>query len=275
MNSVTSTCRGGISALSAFSTGRGASAGIDLPFSVYMERGESNGKTEALPTLEFLDEKLGKGMDYYVETDSWIPSAMGLKSSSAFTLALTLSYVKLNTIELSDSEILRLSAEASIRNQTSITGALDDLAASYYGGICLTDNSAGKILMKRKVNELPVLILHSERKIRTMNLKNTDFSALKEISDGMESMIRAGNIFESMCLNGFLYGSILGIDAEMVGKLYREGALYAGQSGKGPALFAVFKTTEEAELARGELKNNGYNCIVTTFSNRKAEIEYV
>lgn len=273
MTSVTATCRGGISVLSAFSTGIGASAGIDLPLTVYMEKGESNERPEILPTLDFLNEKFGKGTDFHVEIDSWIPSAMGLKSSSAFTLGLVLAYSDINGIEMTELEAIELSAEASIVNGTSITGAMDDLCASYYGGICMTDNTARKIIFRKEIDERPVLVMFSEKKIRTGNLKNKDFSTLSTASEGMANMIQEGHIFETMCLNGFLYGSILGADCEMIGRLYESGAIYAGQSGKGPALFSVFSTFEDAELAKEELKSDSYRGIVTAFSNRKAVVE--
>ncbi len=273
MNGVSVSCRGGISAISAFATGRGASAGIDLPLTVHMEEGRRYSHPEVLPTLDFLDSKFGRGTDFHVEIDSWIPSSMGLKSSSAFTLGLVLSYTLLNGIELEDIELLRTAAEASIRNGTSITGALDDLCASYYGGLCLTDNRNGKILMRKDLPEYPLLIMFSDQKIRTGNLKNMDFSSLSRITEGMEGMVMAGRTFETMCLNGFLYGSILGIDSRMVGRLYEENAMYAGQSGKGPSLFAVFRTFEDAELAREEIRMPGYNGIVTRFSNEKAVVE--
>lgn len=274
MNSVTVTCRGGISVISAFATGIGASAGLDLPLSVYMEKGQSNEKLEVLPTIYFLDEKFGKGTDFHVEIDSYIPSAMGLKSSSAFTLGLVLSYVALNRIELSEPELLKLSAEASIKNGTSITGGIDDLCCSYHGGLCLTDSREMNIIMQREMEELPLLLMFGEGRRNTGKLKNVDFSPLEDITESMVGMVEAGKILETMCLNGFLYGTMLGIDTPMIGKLYEMGATHAGQSGKGPALFGIFSTIEEAELAREELRDVKYAGIVTRFSNRKAVIEH-
>lgn len=274
MNDVTVTCRGGISVISAFATGIGSASGIDLPLSVHMERGQNDEKPEVLPTLYFLDEKFGKGTDFHVEIDSFIPSAMGLKSSSAFTLGIVLSYLELNRIVIREPEIIKVAAEASIRNGTSLTGAADDLCCSYYGGLCLADNRNMKILMHREMEELPILLLFSEGKRNTGKLKNIDFSPLEDVTKSMVGMVKAGKILETICLNGFLYGTILGIDTEMIGKLYEVGATFAGQSGKGPAVFGIFRTPEEAELAREELRGTNYAGIVTRFSNRKAVIEH-
>lgn len=274
MNQISVTCRGGISVLSAFSTGIGASAGIDLPMTIHMERGESTDRPEVLPTLEFLNERTGMGLDFHVDIDSWIPSSMGLKSSSAFTLGIVIAYSRLNSIDLDEIEMIRLASWASISNGTSITGAMDDLCSSYYGGVCMTDNALERILFRKEIEEYPVLVLFSGRKIKTGNLKNIDFASFSRLSSGMADMIRSGHIFETMCLNGFLYGSLLGTDSEMIGSLYESGAIYAGQSGKGPALFSVYNTLEDAELAREELKMPGYTGIVTKFSNQGAVVEH-
>lgn len=275
MKGVLSTCRGGISALSAFSTGMGSSAAIDIPLSVYMEKGGSNNLTEALPTLSYLDDRYHMGTDYYVEIESSIPSSVGLKSSSAFTTGIVLSYLSINGIPLEDSEIIRIAAEASIANGTSITGAADDISSSFLGGCCIADNRNMALVERKEMAELPVLVMYSDRRISTRDLKNKDFSSLSSVSDGILAMIKSDRILEAMVLNGFIYGSMLGIDAETIGKLYDSGALYAGQSGKGPALFAVFGKMEDAEFARAEVKRKSYASILTRFTNRRGEVSNV
>lgn len=240
-----------------------------------MEKGSVENIPGVLSTLSYLDEIFGYGTDFNVQVESRVPSAAGLKSSSAFTLGIVLAYLRLNGKNLSDAETIRITAEASIVNGTSITGGADDISSSLLGGFCLANNTERTLMMRKEMEEKPVLILYSNRKTMTRDLKNRDFSSLYSISDGMHNMILSGHIFESMVLNGFLYGSILGIDSETIGRLYSSGAVYAGQSGKGPALFAIFDRAEDAQLARREVSLPSYTSVLTRFSNRRTTIEDV
>lgn len=272
MRKVSTTCQGGLSVLSAFSTGTGASIGIDLPLTVTMESGKTGNNYGLNATLAYLDDLYGRGTEYHVSSDNRIPSSMGLKSSSAYTMGIVVSYLYLNDISLEDSELIRIAAEASIANGTSLTGAADDLCASYFGGLCVADNTNRKILSRKEADERNVLILHGKNRLSTRDLKNRDFSGLESISNSMLRMIDSGLIYETMCMNGFIYGSMLGIDADMIGKLYSYGAVFAGQSGKGPAMFGIFRNEEDMEFAAMELRTSGYKSIMTHFSNRKAVV---
>ncbi|MFQ5997967.1 MAG: shikimate kinase, partial [Candidatus Bathyarchaeia archaeon] len=81
-----------------------------------------------------------------VETDSNIPIARGLKSSSAAANALVLATIGALDNSLDDESTMALSVDAAVEAKTTITGAYDDTCASFLGGIVVTNNSKRALL---------------------------------------------------------------------------------------------------------------------------------
>lgn len=276
MDGMKITVNGGLSVLSAFSTGMGSSVSIDLKMEVeIIPELQGNANTKMINrTLSFLRRKYSLNNKYSVMVKSGIPTANGLKSSSALTVAIVAGVLRLNGICLSDEEILSLAADASIYNHTSLTGAMDDLCSVYYGGICLTDNLNKRIIKREKVESLPVVIAATAKSRKTAALKKYDFSGLAASSKMIESAILDGKYLEAMALNGLAYGSILGMRLDLVGHFMKTGAICSSQSGKGPAVFGVFKDEEAADLSVNNFPyTRNFRAIKTRFSNKGIDIE--
>ncbi|WMT51745.1 MAG: shikimate kinase [Ferroplasma sp.] len=263
---------GGISIISAFVNGHGAAAALKLPM-----------QTEITPTDQdsFPSTEIGKLVDYIrniykisgnysISIRSEIPPGMGLKSSSALAISVVFGLLKMNSINFTDNEILRNAARASIYNNTSVTGAMDDLAMSYYGGYCLTDNGNFRLLSRHELEEDFVLICTGKDTVESINLKKKDFSPYINFYNRLEDNLKAGRVYETMVLNGLIFDD--GNDSKAVKTILATGAFLAGRSGKGPAIFGLYKSEEHIDRASKLLLSDGYSIIKSRFNNRGIHI---
>ncbi len=263
MRSVTVKSNGGLSVLSAFATGKGGACSVDLPMEVSVSSGKGMKTSEPIErVLAFLTSKKMASGEYTISVRSTIPEANGLKSSSALVLSVIVGILRLEGIAMNDADLLRTAAEASLASGTSSTGAMDDLAACFYGGYCLTDNRQQAVLKRGRAGSESVLIVPSrKRKMLSSQMLIPPERDLHDCFNRALLMAERGNIYGAMELNGFIMASYTGIDFQTVGLLIRNGASYASQSGKGPALFGIFPSSSIAGNMGLE------DCIFTHFTD--------
>jgi shikimate kinase len=175
-----------------------------------------------------------------VITSSNIPTAVGLKSSSAAANAVALATVSALDEERDDDTLVAIGVEASIESGVSLTGAYDDSFASYHGGAVLTNNDHRKVDKILKIpGDFRVLILVPPRKTRTGQLDRTRFAPIRRISELAYSEASNGHIWDALTLNGLALSSVLGEDPRPALSAIEAGAFGAGLSGKGPAVSAI------------------------------------
>ena len=269
-------CHGGVSIISAFAQRFGASVSVGLDMAVKFSRMVKfdGGTTETEKTLRFLREKYPESIIPGITIDSDIPQAQGLKSSSAFTLALVVGFASINGVEMDGTEMLRLAAEASIMNGTSITGAFDDLCSSYYGGVCLTDNASMDLLKRYNSPAGYVLIAYNSEKYRMTG--GIDVQAMRKYAESwysLRELVLSGFPLEASVINGHLIGEITGMNVDIMGYFREKRARYVSQSGKGPAVFAVFHRKSDLDSAiRHFPSGTGYRYVSTVFTNEGIRI---
>ncbi len=147
---------GAITVVNAIASWKGAAISID--FEVRAEA-EPSSELEVEPedplvreaALLALKEVGGDGVR--VRVDSEIPAGWGLKSSSAVANAVVLSVMALHGRK-DLFEALKISVKAARSAGVTITGALDDAAASMLGGFVMTDNSRDELLMRAPLREM-------------------------------------------------------------------------------------------------------------------------
>lgn len=250
-------CNGGVSALSAFFTGFGSSIALDMPLEITMSESEEiqqRGTGAITRTLDLLEERFHIGGSYRISVNSTIPRGKGLKSSSALTLAIISGFLELNGISMGEGEMLGMAADISIENGTSSTGAYDDLSSAYYGGLCFTDNKQRKLLFRREVEKSPVLIAYDRSRRSSSSVNLDEMARYTNHAERIMDLIREGRQREAMVLNGNLLGYIYGQNSTLVRFLLSSGALYSGQCGKGPSVFAIFRNEEEMANAVREME---------------------
>ena len=282
MNSIftSATVHGAVSIVNAIATGKGSALGISLKTTaeLHMQKGEGrilykNRNNELFKYIihRSIPKALLKQNDIRLSISSDIPIGFGLKSSSAVSCAISLACYGLLDNDSNDFKILETAVNASRQAKITITGAYDDSAACYFGGLVITDNHLDKLIRRNNgPNDLQSLILlpyKSERK-NPLKLKN-----LAELFDKAFQMAENYDYWNAMNLNGVLVSSLMGYDYSPILSSIENGAVSASISGNGPSIAVI---TEEKNLntLKDILKKYG-KILVCKINNTKARVEKI
>jgi shikimate kinase len=232
---------------------------------------EKGGLAEATAKLVFRRFGYSKCLGAIVETQSNIPVAVGLKSSSAASTAVALACVKALGRKTSDIEVVKLGVEASLRAGVTLTGAFDDACACYFGGVVVTDNLKRRILKRFKPgSRFRVLVRVPKQKRYTHDV---DPAPLKEIRPLIRVAYREalrGNYWNSLTLNGLAYSSAFGFDTASTMAALNAGAVAAGLTGKGPAVVAIVRESDRESVC-AVWRRLGGRIIETSVNFQKAK----
>jgi len=208
----------------------------------------------------------------FIQTESNIPIAVGLKSSSAASNSVALASLYALGRKRSDVEVVKLGVEASLRARVTITGAYDDACASYFGGLVVTDNAKRRILKRcRPERELRFLVLVPRMKRYTRSVNPKPMKAIKPLALAVHREVLRGNYWRAMTLNGLIYSMALGYDTTTTWAALNAGALAAGLTGKGPAVAAVV-SAPDVRGVQSAWRDSGGKIIETSFNFHKATV---
>jgi shikimate kinase len=278
--SAEATAYGAVTIVNALATGKGAAFGIDLwtkarvkltndgiiETRIFNDEKEKTLLAEKCVRAVF--ERFGERKSgARVETESNIPIARGLKSSSIAGNAIVLATVAALEKQLKSSEILDLVVDASLKANVSVTGAFDDAAASLYGNVVVTDNMVRKVLRTYPVEDRHVLLLVPQAKAYTadVNLRRIRIVA-RQVETAHEEAL-AGKYWNAMTLNGLVYSHALRLPADVILEGLEAGALAAGISGKGPA-YAFVASKQSKDPVLDVLKRHDGEVIVSRTRSR-------
>jgi shikimate kinase len=281
-------CSGAATIVNAIATGKGAAFGIGLETRASVELDDSGIIKAKIKEAEDEDTSLMLacvrnvfsffGVDYgaKVETESNIPIARGLKSSSAaanaVVLAATAAVLRENPRlrRPDDLVLINIGVDAALEAGVTITGAFDDAAASYFGGYVVTDNNKRKIMRLGRMKPYKVLLFVPEEKSYTakVNVARTKLLS-REILAAWELALD-GDILSAMKLNGILYSAVLDQDPKVALAALDAGAVSAGLCGKGPAVAALVDG-DPKKVAAAWKKFDG-EIIVTETNNKRARV---
>ncbi|WP_222918268.1 shikimate kinase [Natrinema sp. SYSU A 869] len=244
--------------LNALATGTGSAFAIDLETTATVELtedgdvvGEVAGQPEADTTLvercatmtisEYAERA---GLDKStvgarVHTESEVPMASGLKSSSAAANATVLA--TLDALEVADAveriEACRLGVRAARDAGVTVTGAFDDASASMLGGVTVTDNTADALLAREEVDWDALVYTPPEQSYSA----DADVSACERVAPMarlVEELALDGRYGEAMTVNGFAFcGALEFSTGPMIDAL--PDVTGVSLSGTGPSYVAV------------------------------------
>ena len=276
---------GAVTIVNAMATGKGAALGVELrthatvtltnQSGVFVARNltdprENTKLAKVTAQKVFTRFKADKRFGAIVETDSNIPIAVGLKSSSAASNAVALASLRALGRKISDVEVVRLGVQASFKAGVTLTGAFDDACACYFGGVVVTDNLKRRILKRfTPKGRLRVLIHVPKMKKYTRDVDSDSFKSIKPFIQAAHRSALRGDYWSSMTLNGLIYSMALGYDTRTTTSALDSGALAAGLTGKGPAVAAIVPESKKDELRAAWRRFNG-TIIETSFNFRKA-----
>ncbi|KFM19907.1 Shikimate kinase protein [Marine Group I thaumarchaeote SCGC AAA799-P11] len=278
------TVHGAVSIVNAIANQKGATLGIDLKVEATVETSpgkgiviQSENKTLSSRLINKTVEKIVSKKDLdqnkiTITLESEIPTGYGLKSSSAISSAVALGCAKIFKSKFTDQQILLAGVDASIESKVSITGAYDDACSCYYGGFNVTDNAKKKRISYEKGPSNLIAVIFIPKNRKRGNLKK--LKVLSSVFDHAWNLARKSNYWEAMIINGLATASILSSNPETITGLIERGALGASVSGNGPAIAAITKKENEANIKKAFSTLEG-NTIVSKVSNKKAEVHEV
>ncbi|MEM2914533.1 MAG: shikimate kinase, partial [Candidatus Bathyarchaeia archaeon] len=176
----------------------------------------------------------------HVETQSNIPIAKGIKSSSAAANAITLACIAALNKKVRDLTAINIGVDASLEAGVTITGAFDDACASFFGGVVITNNFERRVLKRFHPAEEYMILIHiPTTKAYTANSNVKRMKLLADKVKDLHKIALQENWLNAMTLNGLVHSSILGFNPNISIDALEAGAVAAGLSGKGPAVAAV------------------------------------
>lgn len=250
----TATAHGAVTIVNATATGRGCSlaveGGVDAEwtwdgsdrFSWGTAGMDSRVATAAYGVLrDDLDAPVGAS----ARTRSDAPPARGLKTSSAAAAALIQAGATALGRPLPADALCHLAVQASVAAGVTLTGAYDDQVAVVQGGCHVTDNAAGRILSKIRVEPWHVAVWVPDRSLPKEHFTAIDTAPIRKEIEAAEALLFRGDVPGAMTRNGQAFsrlyaGAGLPIKDKPARVAMKAGALGAGLSGTGPAVAALF-----------------------------------
>jgi shikimate kinase len=246
--------------LNALATGVGSAFAIDRETTARVhltDDGTISGtvidRTDADPALierctERVIERYGDGDGAQVETESDVPSAAGLKSSSAAANAAVVA-----TLDALDYRVLddpprderavdrahacRIGVRAARDVGVTVTGAFDDASASMLGGVTVTDNQRDEVLAHDPL-ERSVLVWTPPERAYSADADVAACERIASIADHVADLALDGRYGLAMTINGLAFAPTLGYSTAPLLEAvpHAEGV---SLSGTGPSVVAL------------------------------------
>lgn len=254
--------------LNALATGTGAAFGVDVETRATVELApDAGGVTGTVAEDPAADTELiercvalatdrwGDGEGGTVRTDSDVPLAAGLKSSSAAANAAVLATCDALGLAVDDDrqassggsdpgratvtrlEACRLGVRAAREAGVTVTGAFDDATASMLGGVTLTDNREDE-LRRREPVDWDVVVWTPPERVYSADADVTRCEAVAPMADLVADLAVDGRYAEAMTVNGLAFSAALGFDADPAVEAMSN-ATGVSLSGTGPSVVAV------------------------------------
>ena len=241
--------------LNALATGKGSAFALDEYVSATVEfddcesvDGEVDGDPEADTALiercvSLVAEEFGDGRGGFVRTESEIPMASGLKSSSAAANAAVLAALDALNVEVGENatldrtEAARIGVRAAREVGVTVTGAFDDAAASMLGGVVVTDNEADELLSREPFDRAALVWTPPERAY-SADADVERCRLVAPVAETVADLALAGSYGEAMNVNGLAYCAALDFPTEPMLEAMPT-ADGVSLSGTGPSYVAV------------------------------------
>lgn len=247
----TATAHGAFTVVNAIPTGQGAAIGVDLETTAEVDLEQGTGPLQvtiqdepdadpglARACVRVIEDAYDLTLTGTIETRSQIPIERGMKSSSVAANAIVQAILDALEQPVPPDTILELSIAAARRGEVTITGALDDAAASLLGGLVVTDNRDDEIVHRERLDAdhaVVFLVPSSRRPTRTVN----DLDRLAPVSRRCLDLVDRDEWHGALTLNGLGVAAALEQGNDPIYRALNAGALAAGVTGTGPAIGAL------------------------------------
>jgi shikimate kinase len=262
--------------LNALATGTGSAFAIDEYTTATVELDDSggvDGHVDGVPDADtrliercvtLVTERFGDGEGGTVRTESDVPMASGLKSSSAAANATVLA--TLSALDATDAldreDACRLGVEAARDVGVTVTGAFDDASASMLGGVTVTDNTSDDLLARTAV-EWDVLVWTPPERSFSADADVERCEQVAPMADLVADLALAERFGRAMTVNGLAYCAALGFPTEPLVEALPH-AHGASLSGTGPSFTAVGEREDLTAVHKRWNDREGTTWLTTT-----------
>jgi shikimate kinase len=262
--------------LNALATGRGAAFAIDEYTTATVDlrpvggvEGTVAGRPEADTRLiercvERCVERFGDGQGGTVRTESEVPMAAGLKSSSAAANAAVLA--TLDALGAADAvsreDAARIGVEAARDAGVTVTGAFDDASASMLGGVTVTDNTSDELLARAE-REWDVLVYTPPERAYSADADVARCERVAPVADLVAELALDGRFARAMTVNGLAFCAALDFSADPIVEAM-DRAAGVSLSGTGPSFTAVGDREALERVAADWREREGRTWLTTT-----------
>ncbi|PSQ44668.1 shikimate kinase [Halobacteriales archaeon SW_7_68_16] len=208
-------------------------------------------------------ERFGDGEGGTVRTESEVPMAAGLKSSSAAANATALATLDaLDAVgEVSRTDACRIGVDAARAAGVTVTGAFDDASASMLGGVTVTNNDEDALL-ERAERQWDVLVWTPPERAYSADADVERCRQVAPMADLVADLAVSGAFERAMTVNGLAFCAALGFDADPMVDAMGEAA-GVSLSGTGPSFTAV-GDREALERVREDWNDRDGDTLLTT-----------
>ena len=241
--------------LNALATGKGSAFAIDAETTAEVtldDSGEVTGEVAEdadadtalvercveLAVAEFGDRE-ADAVGGRVRTESEVPMAAGLKSSSAAANATVMA--TLDALGLAGSvpreDACRVGVRAARETGVTVTGAFDDASASMLGGVTVTDNRSDELLAREPV-EWDVLVWTPPERAYSADADATRCERIAPVAELVADLALDARYEDAMTVNGFAFCAALGFPADPMVEALPD-VRGVSLSGTGPSFVAV------------------------------------
>ena len=174
-----------------------------------------------------------------VTTESEVPMASGLKSSSAAANATVMATLDAldATERMTREDMARLGVMAARDVGVTVTGAFDDASASMLGGVTVTDNETDDVLQRETV-DWDVLVWTPPEQSFSADANVERCQQIAPMARLVEELALEGDYQRAMTVNGLAFCAALGFDSEPLIEAVAQ-VDGASLSGTGPSFTAV------------------------------------
>ncbi|EMA53381.1 MULTISPECIES: shikimate kinase [Halococcus] len=275
--------------INALATGRGAAFAIDRETTATVElhdEGDVTGEIDGAPDadtrliercVELVVAEYGDGEGAQVKTESEVPMAAGLKSSSAAANATVLATLDALGVPVDDGEgrtsessaaavsreaAARLGVRAAREAGVTVTGAFDDASASMLGGVTVTDNTGDELLARETV-EWAVAVWTPDERAFSADADVARCERVVPVVEVTTDLALAGEYERAMTVNGLAFCAALDFPTEpaIAALAHVEGV---SLSGTGPSYVAVGERSEVEKVQEAWDEYEGHTWLTTT-----------
>ncbi|WP_423751399.1 shikimate kinase [Salinirarus marinus] len=268
--------------LNALATGTGSAFAIDAETTATVTLddtsgvdGDVDGAPEADTRLvercvELVIEQFGDGEGGHVHTESDVPMAAGLKSSSAAANATVLATFDALGVDVGDDsdaavsrvDACRLGVRAAREAGVTVTGAFDDASASMLGGVTVTDNVDDE-LRRRDERDWDVLVWTPPERAFSAEAPVDRCERVAPMADLVAELALDGRYGEAMTVNGLAFSAALGFPTDPAVEAMPHVA-GVSLSGTGPSVVAVGERSALEQVRNYWNEREGTTWLTTT-----------